>query len=140
MTRRKSRPQPKRNGSEITRTVAKRSNTSSIMPDSQTRRALKPPLSIDQERIAPLGVDSCLLSRVDRPRDFIVRLVIVVPTATPFIAFRIDQFFAQYILRMAISQHDIGATIVPIRGPFHGVLRIHVGVETAIRLAVREHQ
>ena len=68
-----------------------------------------------------------------------MRIVVIVPTGPPSHVRWVNHIFTLGRLGMAIGKHQVGPPVMPVGGPLCRRLRIHVAVETAVRLAVRQH-
>src|SRR5437773_11034217 len=101
MTHRRSRPQLKRKGCEMTRMAGKR----------RKRRKTSRHRTI-------LGVDSAGEVSIHRPIAH--HGPIVVPTPMPCLISRIDHIVAQCAFRMSVAEHQNRTAVMTVGGPLTG--------------------
>ena len=89
--------------------------------------------------LCSLRVNLRFKDRVDRPINFHVGIVVVIPAAAPKLIIGVYYILPGRPFGMPIAEHDIRLAVVAIGWPFHRVLWVYVGVETTIRFAVPKH-
>src|SRR5438093_4013492 len=120
MTHRRSRPQLKRKGCEMTRMAAKR----------RKRRKTSRHRTI-------LGVDSAGEVSIHYPTAS--HRPVVVPTTMPLLILRIDHVVARSAFRVAVAKQQNRAAVMSVGGPLSRSRRIDIRVETPVGFAVRQH-